>query len=76
MIQIPWNLFPDEKPPVIYENNQNESKAFYWVALAGNQETVLLWHGYKTLNINRWEWPCGKVFHGDVLAWCTPPTYP
>lgn len=72
---ITWNKFPEVKPPVIYERGQIETHNFYFAVIAGKQVTVLQWHTRLTDNLARWEWPFGTVFHGNVLAWATSPTY-
>lgn len=72
---VTWFDFPTYKPTVIYDLGQIETKVFYWVALANKQSIVLQWHTTRVDNIARWEWPCGTVFHGDVIAWAIPPSY-
>jgi len=72
---VTWNKFPSIKPPAVYERGQIETHNFYYVAASGKQVLVLQWHTRLTDNLARWEWPFGAVFHGDVLAWATPPTY-
>lgn len=71
-----WNDYPASNPAAVYTRGQTETRVFYFVTLPGKQVTILQWHTSQTDKLARWEWPDGKMFHGDVLAWASEPSAP